>query len=67
MCGLAAHLEVRDAVGGGRGEGNLLSSPAGQDDLQSLHHAASRCHGVVLIIASQENCAAPVPVCNREV
>lgn len=61
------HLEIIDAVGGSRGEGNLLSSSASQDDLQSLHHATSRRHGVVLVIAPQEDCAAPVPVFNREI
>lgn len=66
-CGLAAHLEVIDAVGGSRGEGNLLSSSAGQDDLQPLHHAASGRHGVILIIASQKDGATPVPVCNMQV
>ena len=65
-CGLAAHLEIIDAVGGSRGEGDLLSSSAGQDDLQPLHHAASGCHGVVLVITSQEDCAAPIPGHNRE-
>ena len=66
-CGLAAHLEVIDAVGGSRGEGNLLSSSAGQDDLQPLHHAASGRHGVILIVASQKDGAAPVPVRNSQV
>ncbi len=61
-CDLAAHLEIIDAIGGSRGEGDLLSSSASQDDLQPLHHTASGRHGVVLIIAPQEDCAAPVPV-----
>lgn len=65
-CGLAAHLEIIDAVGGSRGEGDLLSSSACQDDLQPLHHAASCRHGVILVIASQEDRAAPIPVHNRE-
>ena len=67
MRGLAAHLEIIDAVGGSRGEGDLLSSSAGQDDLQPLHHAASGRHGVVLVIASQEAGAAPIPVHNTQV
>ena len=61
------HLKIIDAVGGSRGEGDLLSSSAGQDDLQPLHHAASGRHGVVLIITSQEDRATPVPVRNRQV
>jgi len=66
-CDLAAHLEIIDAIGGSRGEGDLLSSSAGQDDLQPLHHAASGRHGVVLVIASQEAGAAPIPVHNTQV
>lgn len=61
MHDLSMYLEVSHAVGGGRGEGHLLSSPAGEDDLQPLHHAPTRRHGVVLIVPSQEDGAAPVP------
>ena len=61
MHAVSVYLEVSHAVGGGRGEGHLLSSPAGKDDLQPLHHAPARRHGVVLIIPSQEDGAAPVP------
>ena len=52
--------EVIDAVGGGHIKGNFLSSSAGKYDLQPLHHAATCSHGVVLIISSQENGAAPI-------